>query len=353
MMTNTCRVDVNINKSRSRLQTNYGLPSSITRHLSPSIVRSSYQRCKDANSFPPMKMIIKGPYMYYIDSKCILTIGNYEKLLRRGTYIEDIRRIATKLGIYEGETKKEQIRSNIFEFLQMSGIAEPIRVKLSRSPSSVDHVSISPSVNNRPPTTTNANNLPPTTTNANSNRTLSNLINNIKPSSSNGPNYTPRFLDNTPYNNYTSSVPSRLRIKSPSNKNFNFGNLFNNKSSTGSGSANNYYKSSTGSGNSYKSSTGSGSANNYYKSSTGSGNSYKSSTGSGNSYKSSSGLGSGNSYKSSTGSGSANNYYKSSTGSGNSYKSSKSTGTNNNYKSSKKPNVTDLLVKLQEIKSQI
>ena len=79
-----------------------------------------------------MKMVTRSPYMYYIDPACVLTAGNYEKLLRRGVYLQDVRRIAIKLGIYEGETKKEFILAKIFDFLQNSGIAEPIRVKISK-----------------------------------------------------------------------------------------------------------------------------------------------------------------------------------------------------------------------------
>ena len=267
-MTKSCQVGLNVSKLRTKLQSDFNLPKSVAKRLNTSTVQSTYRRCKDANSFPPMKMVKSGPYIYYIDSRSILTAGNYEKLMQRGTYTEDLRRVANKLGIYDGETKKERIRSNIFEFLQSSGIAEPIRlrnnsVKTAASSSSVvadtaknnnfsvptstvadtaknNNFSV-PSTNTKnnnfsvPSTNTKNNNfsVPSTNTKNNNfsvpstntkNNSLGSSYPTIKPSVSSYPSlgsqptYKPTmFVENQPYDGYTRTTPSQLRLRVPRN----------------------------------------------------------------------------------------------------------------------------------------
>ena len=251
-MTKSCKVvsSVNVNKIRAKLQSDFSLPKNVAEKLNSETLQSSYRRCKDANSFPPMKMVKNGPYMYYIDSKCTLTVGNYEKLLQRGSYVEDIRRIANKLGIYDGETKKELIRSNIFEFLKMSGIAEPIRIKVSKTSSvgedrastnnsnrvSINNSAYTPSssTNNRSSSTTNNSAYTPSsTTTNNSAYTPSSTTNNsayTPPSSTNNrPNFKPEYVKNRSYEGYSSTVPTRPRLRTLRNDKFDFGNMFRSK----------------------------------------------------------------------------------------------------------------------------
>ena len=231
-----CQVGANLNRVRAKLQTNYNLPKSMTNRMNAATICSSYRRCKDANSFPPMKSVKSGQYMYYIDSRCVLTVGNYEKIMRRGTYLEDIRRIATKLGLSAQETKKEQIRSNIFEFLQKSGIAEPIRIKVScnnksytePSKTASNGVSYTPPSNTAsngvpytPPINTASNGVPYTPhinggTSSYSNNPVykSNFINNNSRKSK--PTYKAQFVKNQAYDGYTRTNPGQLRFRIPS-----------------------------------------------------------------------------------------------------------------------------------------
>ena len=251
-MTKSCKVvsSVNVNKIRAKLQSDFSLPKNVAEKLNSETLQSSYRRCKDANSFPPMKMVKNGPYMYYIDSKCTLTVGNYEKLLQRGSYVEDIRRIANKLGIYDGETKKEVIRSNIFEFLKMSGIAEPIRIKVSKTssggedraytPSSTTNNSNRVSVNNSAytpssSTTNNSNRVSVNnsaytpSTNNRSSSTTNNSAYTPSSTTNNRPNFKPEYVKNRSYEGYSSTVPSRPRLRTLRNDKFDFGNMFRSK----------------------------------------------------------------------------------------------------------------------------
>jgi hypothetical protein len=185
-----------------------------------------------------MKMKKSGNYMYYIDPKSVLTPDNYEKLISKGTYVADLRRIAAKIGLYDGETKKEHIRSNIFEFLQKSGIAEPIRFKISNSTMNVPSPSNMnvPRTNNSSsnmnvPSPSNNMNVPPNNSSSNMNvpRTNNNSSMNVPPPSNNyqRPNFRPNFRNNTPFRaGYQTAVPRPFRIRrqlNAYNPSFNFG----------------------------------------------------------------------------------------------------------------------------------
>jgi len=257
-MTNSCQVALNVNKIRTRLQSEFNLPESVANRLNSTSVATAYRRCKSANSFPPMKMKKSGNYMYYIDPKSVLTPDNYEKLISKGTYIADLRRIAAKIGLYDGETKKEHIRSNIFEFLQKSGIAEPIRFKISSSSKNISNSNMNMPPNNSssnmnvPPNNSSSNmNVPPNNSSSNMNvpqtnnsssnmnvpRTNNSSSNmnapranmNVPPPSNNyqRPNFKPNFRNNTPFRaGYQTAVPRPFRIRrrlNAYNPSFNFG----------------------------------------------------------------------------------------------------------------------------------
>lgn len=233
-MTNSCQAALNVNKIRTRLQSEFNLPKSVANRLNSSSVSSAYRRCPSANSFPPMKMKKSGVYMYYIDPNSVLTPDNYEKLIRKGTYVADLRRIAAKIGLYDGETKKEHIRSNIFEFLQKSGIAEPIRFKVSSSSSrTISNLNNVPRANNNsnlnvPSNNNSSSNIP---SNKNSNLNVPRTNNsNVPPPSNNNyqkPNFRPNFRNNTPFQaGYQTAVPRPFRIRRRMNAyspSFNFG----------------------------------------------------------------------------------------------------------------------------------
>ena len=161
-------------------------------------------------------------YIYYIDSKSVLTILDYEKLMQKSTNIRDLIKIAIKLNLPGGEPEKERIRSSIFDKLKSKGIAEPIRIKRGSYPSTVNVPSpntVNVNVNVPSPNTVNVNVPSPNTVNVNvpsPNNTRIKVTN----SNNNTPGFEPKFVNNKIYNGYTSTsdMPSKPKFTKSVNR---------------------------------------------------------------------------------------------------------------------------------------
>jgi len=218
-MNDPCNPNANMNSLRVRLKSNFLVSKNTSSKYNQPEICKIYTYCKDASSLPPMKFVTTGTDAFLIDRFSPLTANDYTVLFGTSK-LDDIRRIAKKIGIIELNSKKNILKGTIVDMLKKMGIAEPIKIPVSLK-SRAKKNSITPLKNNKnlfgtPSNNNNKKNLFGTPSNNNNKK-------NLFGTPSNNNNNNKKNLFGTPSNNNNNN--KKNLFGAPSNKN-NKKNLF-------------------------------------------------------------------------------------------------------------------------------
>jgi hypothetical protein len=121
-----CITNTNINNARSAIRSQLGVPKSYAKNFTRKQICAAIKRCKNPNSFPPMKIDISGQYIYLIDPDSPLNADEYSILFEGGKKPEIIK-VAKKLGLVELDTTINELKANIVNLLEDLKLREPIK----------------------------------------------------------------------------------------------------------------------------------------------------------------------------------------------------------------------------------
>ena len=122
-----CNKSMNLNNLKGVLRGKIPLPKNTLSAMSATNICDALKRCKGKGlSMPPMKKTYVGKKIVYTDPNSPLTASEFIKLLRGTQKVDDVRKIAKKLGVIDLNNKKEFLMGKIIKILNKSGIAEPI-----------------------------------------------------------------------------------------------------------------------------------------------------------------------------------------------------------------------------------
>ena len=145
-----CVPGTNLDDLRSQLRRELGIPKGYAKNYSQKMICEAFKKCrKGASSLPPMKYSRTGGELFLIDRDSPLNARQYKLLFETGK-VDDIRKIASKLGILDTDKKKANLKAEILEILEKLGINEPIKVPFSLKVSSNSNSANIPNFGNRP-----------------------------------------------------------------------------------------------------------------------------------------------------------------------------------------------------------
>jgi len=121
-----CVPGANLDDLRALIRSELGVPKGYAKNYSQKTICEAFTRCKTgASSLPPMKYSRTGGELFLIDSTSPLNARQFKLLFETGK-VDDIKKIASKLGILETKKKKALLKAEIIEILDKLGINEPI-----------------------------------------------------------------------------------------------------------------------------------------------------------------------------------------------------------------------------------
>jgi hypothetical protein len=123
-----CVPGTDVNNLRAFIRSELGVPKGYAKNYSQKMICDAFTKCsKNASSLPPMKYSKTNGELFLIDRNSPLKAREYKLLFETGK-VDDIKRIAKKLGVIDTNKNKRELKVDITEILDKLGITEPIKV---------------------------------------------------------------------------------------------------------------------------------------------------------------------------------------------------------------------------------